>query len=64
MNSIMIKSKTNMVTKQDYYYLQILTACCMKLKLKIFIMILVRIKKYLMLVIILANQNIIMTRTN
>ena len=46
-----------MATNQDYY-LQILTACRMKLKLRIFKTILVRIKKFLILVIIWLSHNI------
>lgn len=44
-----------MATNQDYY-LQILTACRMKLKLRIFKTILVRIKTFLILVIIKMRE--------
>ena len=56
MNPIMIISKTNMAKNQDYY-LQILTAWCMKLKLKIVMTILVRVKKCL-------RQNMTMIQTH
>ena len=59
MNSIMITLKTNAATTQKYF-LQTMIIYCMKLKLTIFNKILAATKKYLILVIIRLNQNILM----
>ena len=53
MNSIMIISRTNMATNQNYS--QTLVAKCMKLKLKMFMTILVKIYKCLVSVIAIVN---------
>ena len=54
MNSIMIISRTNMATNQNYHS-QTLVAKCMKLKLKMFMTILVKIYKCLVSVIAIVN---------
>ena len=54
MNSIIVISKTNMTTNQ-YYYSQIMTAECIKLKLNILMTISIRTKKCLTLVTILLG---------
>ena len=58
-DSIMITLKTNAATTQNHF-LQTMIIYCMKLKLTIFNKILAATKKYLILVIIRLNQNILM----
>ena len=62
MNSIMIISRTNMATNQNYHS-QTLLAKCMKLKLKMFMTILVKIYKCLVSVIAVVNRSITMIQT-
>ena len=62
MNSIMIISRTNMATNQNYHS-QTLLAKCMKLKLKMFMTILVKIYKCLVSVIAVVNRSIRMIQT-
>ena len=62
MNSIMIISRTNMATNQNYHS-QTLVAKCMKLKLKMFMTILVKIYKCLVSVIAVVNRSIMMIQT-
>ena len=62
MNSIMIISRTNMATNQNYHS-QTLVAKCMKLKLKMFMTILVKIYKCLVSVIAVVNRSITMIQT-
>ena len=62
MNSIMIISRTNMATNQNYHS-QTLVAKCMKLKLKMFMTILVKIYKCLVSVIAVVNRRIMMIQT-
>ena len=62
MNSIMIISRTNMATNQNYHS-QTLVAKCMKLKLKMFMTILVEIYKCLVSVIAVVNRSITMIQT-
>ena len=62
MNSIMIISRTNMATNQNYHS-QTLLAKCMKLKLKMFMTILVKIFKCLVSVIAVVNRSITMIQT-
>ena len=62
MNSIMIISRTNMATNQNYHS-QRLVAKCMKLKLKMFMTILVKIYKCLVSVIAVVNRSITMIQT-
>ena len=62
MNSIMIISRTNMATNQNYHS-QTLLAKCMKLKLKMFMTILVKIYKCLVSVIAVVNRSIMMIQT-
>ena len=62
MNSIMIISRTNMATNQNYHS-QTLVAKCMKLKLKMFMTILVKIYKCLVSVIAVVNRSIRMIQT-
>ena len=63
MNSIMIISRTNMATNQNYHS-QTLVAKCMKLKiLKLKLTILVKIYKCLVSVIAVVNRSITMIQT-